>query len=598
MIVLIIAIPFTIAALQLVLDIGSEADETKHPKEIVVSNITESSAVISWTTQTETEGYVKYGTSADNLNLLGSDKRDLGKETAEAYKEHIVEVINLSPTTTYHIQVYADGETQDTYIAQFQTRAVSESVALPKTIKGKTSTQRAYSLVYVFASNGRDVSEVRSTYTAANGTFTYDISNLMSSDGSTPFSLDSAKLVTYVNALEAGKARKVHGTSEDAGTMTLDKNSDLVFTTEVSIDGDDPPTPTPTPTPTPVEKTPGINIMKQVYNDTKANSDPTVPTNVFVSNVSETSFQINWITKEPTRGYVEYGKTTSLGKRMLDNRDSSAEVTRYTHAVTITDSALTAKQSVYFKINSNGKRYGVSGGSKAYEFVAPAILSSPPSPKAFTGQLEYLQDSRLSGSKRDFLIYGKVQDSSETTSTFISTVPAYNSEGWTLSIGGARNEALTSVVDAAKVNLFVLGEYNSVAEGNFQVSENSVSIKIDPGLSIDSIRHNVRYSAVPVIKGTAKPSSTVSINIDSARVTAEADTEGEWEALVSGLRTGEHDATFSDGSQTLGLTFVVTMSNLPATAIDGGILVYAGGIGLVLVGLTIVYFIKKKLLVA
>jgi len=82
---------------------------------ISVTNITENSARISWTTDQSTEGRVEYGTTTS----YDSTASDSSEDTA-----HSVTLANLSPATTYHFRVVAvadNGATTSSADATFKT---------------------------------------------------------------------------------------------------------------------------------------------------------------------------------------------------------------------------------------------------------------------------------------------------------------------------------------------------------------------------------------------------------------------------------------------------------------------------------------------
>ena len=335
--------------------------------------------------------------------------------------------------------------------------------------------------------------------------------------------------------------------------------------------------------------------MSTIYIDPEANENSTIPTNVFVSNVNDTSFQINWTTMEPTKGYVNYGKTSSgLNKNVLDVRDSSLEVQRFTHSVTISDGSLTGGDSIFFKLVSNSKLYGQNGGNTPYEFVVPEILSSPPSPSAINGKLDYLSSSRLSSTHRDFIIYGKVKNDQGGLSTYVSTVPAYNSNGWTLSVGQARNSALNDVVDFESIDIFVLGEYNSLGQETNDNVEEVSEVTVSPGLSLDILRHNMEIASISGLAGTAFPSSDVTVSIDGTTFTTSSDTKGEWEVSINGLASGDHKIEINNNSQVLGMSVNINLDVLPNTGLSSDVVLTIIGFGFIFCGFVIVYYARKK----
>ena len=67
------------------------------PRDVVITEITENSAKIEWSTAIETQGVVEYGTTPTSLNFFAP-------ETQKA-KKHTVELTLLSPGTTYYFQI-------------------------------------------------------------------------------------------------------------------------------------------------------------------------------------------------------------------------------------------------------------------------------------------------------------------------------------------------------------------------------------------------------------------------------------------------------------------------------------------------------------
>ncbi len=67
------------------------------PRDIVISEITDSSAKVSWTTGIETQGVIEYGTSPTSLNFFAPE--------TEKKKDHSVSLTLLSPATTYYFQL-------------------------------------------------------------------------------------------------------------------------------------------------------------------------------------------------------------------------------------------------------------------------------------------------------------------------------------------------------------------------------------------------------------------------------------------------------------------------------------------------------------
>lgn len=72
------------------------------PQKVQLTNVTDNSFTVSFFTQEQTAGFVKYGTEPDNLRSQASDDRDQLSGTVGSFTLHHVTVRGLSPNTTYY----------------------------------------------------------------------------------------------------------------------------------------------------------------------------------------------------------------------------------------------------------------------------------------------------------------------------------------------------------------------------------------------------------------------------------------------------------------------------------------------------------------
>lgn len=67
------------------------------PRDVVISNITQTSVKINWTTDQETQGVIEYGTSPTKLDFYAPE--------AQKTKDHSVEIDLLTPKTGHYFQI-------------------------------------------------------------------------------------------------------------------------------------------------------------------------------------------------------------------------------------------------------------------------------------------------------------------------------------------------------------------------------------------------------------------------------------------------------------------------------------------------------------
>lgn len=80
----------------------SKAGPSIVPKNITVTNISDTSASVFWQTDIPTTGFIQAGISS-SLNLLFRDERD--PQSPRSYKLHFVTLNNLKPNTTYNYKI-------------------------------------------------------------------------------------------------------------------------------------------------------------------------------------------------------------------------------------------------------------------------------------------------------------------------------------------------------------------------------------------------------------------------------------------------------------------------------------------------------------
>lgn len=174
------------------------------------------------------------------------------------------------------------------------------------------------------------------------------------------------------------------------------------------------------------------------------------PKEIKITNISENSFSVSWITDQVTVGFVRYGTAAgSLDQTVSDDRDQlSGSVGSYlTHHVTMT--RLRPETTYYFKLGSGAQRVLFDNGGQAYSVQTPAVLGTPPPADTVYGTIQTSQGGPASGA----LVYVTLPNSTPLSAL------AKAEGNWAVSLSTARTRDLAQYVDydrqATLVELFV-----------------------------------------------------------------------------------------------------------------------------------------------
>ncbi len=148
------------------------------PKDVRISNITDTSLTISWVTDRETSGFVRWG---ENQNSLSRTELD---ELATQSHTHTLTLRGLSPQTTYFFKINSGGEDFDNNGVPWQITTGSalatpnKTVLISGIILTATGEPAKNALVYLTIGG----SSLLSTITSATGNWVAPISSARTAD--------------------------------------------------------------------------------------------------------------------------------------------------------------------------------------------------------------------------------------------------------------------------------------------------------------------------------------------------------------------------------------------------------------------------------
>src|SRR3989344_7644277 len=129
----------------------------------------------------------------------------------------------------------------------------------------------------------------------------------------------------------------------------------------------------------------GLWYLREPIKNVVLASPQDAPTQVYITNITDSSFVVSWLTDKATTGFIQYGEKTNSDFMVSDDRDQErGTVDNYfTHLVTVRD--LKPSTAYNFRIGSASKLYDQKG--QPYSVTTGLSLGSPPPADMTYGQV-------------------------------------------------------------------------------------------------------------------------------------------------------------------------------------------------------------------
>lgn len=165
----------------------SKASASPEPQNLKVTNLSNNSFTVIWTTTQRVPGFVTYGTSG-LLRMTAQDDRDNSRPNN--YFTHHVTLKNLDPETTIFYNINSGGKAFDLKgkpYTQKTAPVITQTPPLPKSIIGKVlnsdNKPAGESIVYLSVSGN----QLLSSYTRNNGNWLITLNTARTQDLSSYF---------------------------------------------------------------------------------------------------------------------------------------------------------------------------------------------------------------------------------------------------------------------------------------------------------------------------------------------------------------------------------------------------------------------------
>lgn len=183
---------------------------------------------------------------------------------------------------------------------------------------------------------------------------------------------------------------------------------------------------------------------------TKASLD-TTPRNVRITNVTDTSFSVSYLTADEAVGTLSYGADSSFGKIAFDDRDqeTGTPTPQTLHHVTVR--GLSPKSTYLFAINSGGGTY-LNNDSPYQITTGPAIDKPPSKQPPLVGKISFPD-----GTGSEAIVFFKT-DTAQTLSLLTKPDGSFTLPLNTLRTSDLSKDAALS--DDTVITLLVIGSHS------------------------------------------------------------------------------------------------------------------------------------------
>lgn len=482
--ILVIGLLLLVYASYQVVQLISKAGGDTKPRNLVISNLSTSSATISWVTEASVKGSV--------VPILSGNEKSpvIDKRGNENRNTHYVELTSLEPNTKYDFKIISGSEEYKTIndtTMSFKTAPITAGTPTPNPIHGTISGNKGDDVVIYAMLKDKSAYPV-STIIPSGGNWITDLSAFRKvSDFSLVLTENSTNLVLVsVGGIEKGAILQgtytslfdSNGKLKDTNNLNIKSNSNLYtyFPAKSMLMAESPTTVPPIEPPKKedikdtedgkggeyIEESSKFRIVMDLeWLDMISGDSVTTTTGVSsvqITNLTDTGFTVLWVSAEKEAGLVSYGTSPSaLSSEALDERDGATKRGEYyVHSVSVT--MIQPQTKYYFKVKSGGVEY-----NKTFDVTTYATLNSPPPFDSITGEVKNIPTTG------ELVIVGYITDkdgSGTSGSSNKISVLADDNGKWILSIADTRNTGGSSYFEYTSTDEIIFSLVSTVDSKN------------------------------------------------------------------------------------------------------------------------------------
>jgi hypothetical protein len=221
---------------------GTKAAADNTPKDVRITNVTDTTFTVSYITDDSVLGSIKFG-KAGQTDQVALDDRDTSGGSKE-YTIHYITVKNLDPATKYTFTITSGSEIFSNNTAPYEVTTATQLIdQLPDevaietestTLKGKVilddGSTPTEALVYVSSPD----SQLVSTIVKPDGSYTLNLTNLRNKNLSESIGLevDTVLQMQIIDATKTSDISVLYSQTDPVPLITLSKNYDFTLSDE------------------------------------------------------------------------------------------------------------------------------------------------------------------------------------------------------------------------------------------------------------------------------------------------------------------------------------------------------------------------------
>jgi len=236
-----------------------KASPDSTPKHVKMTNVNDSAFTVSFVTDTATPGYMKYGTSATQLDSRVGDDRDQLSGSVGEFTTHHITARNLNPGTTYYFEIgtatnymYRDNNSPYSVTTAPKIGGSPEAFTAYGTVVTKASTPAKDSIIYVTVNGSTPIS----TLAKSSGGWAMTLSTARTENLQSYVSItDSTSVNIFVQGKDDAQTSSLSLTAKESqpvATIILGENNGALPTVNKRDNALESTLASPLPTPTPV----------------------------------------------------------------------------------------------------------------------------------------------------------------------------------------------------------------------------------------------------------------------------------------------------------------------------------------------------------